>query len=571
MPHKASDFSTSELLEALAEKLEGSMIFGCERRGFLFTTADMARLSTLLPRLQTRYLRAQNDLARVNQIPVEVLAHVFDIAKELDWGRIGDQQSGRVVHMSLVCQHWRSVALTFPSLWSTIHLRQNAIYDFQFAALCLERSKYASLRIIISTLFRGAQIAHFFAPHASRIVEVTLHLLHRHSVDTLPNYVAETCSFLAPNLRSFSLCIPMWGAEQPPPLPQLFGAPNTSVTRLHIESFANPEATHGFRRLTHLTLTSQGQHILRGPMEGFLQLLKANPTLEELFLDDAGPTIDTPYQASTRVGLPRLRLLYIQTACVEPEFPARLLDRLVLSDQCSVQVHRAVSMAGDSLHPFTLTAFPADTTHIGAFLSIDSLKLKTGKSLWLGATARHGGVTASYRLGDSAFAEIEDRQWIPAAVDAFLQVLPRPQIRSLWLAMDPAARRFGVKDCRRVLEALPSVEELTVVDDRMAEVVGLLCAEGANGAVLPAPGLISLRVVRTTRNGLDELLQLGEERKRLGCPVKQLMVSCVDVEFYERKVETLKDYFHTIKVVDLEHGPKEPDEMVYRQDTSPEY
>src|SRR6267378_4611145 len=155
---------------------------------------EVRKLATLLPRLQMFLARRQNTVATINNLPIEILAHIFKLTSTAE----PDAHPAQcMIVLSLVCYHWRQTALGFPALWTTIHLREGAIHDFQLATLCLERSKDASLSVIISTLFRGEQISNFFLPYSSRIESVSIFIPFKCSSHDVPRILLSTCGFLA--------------------------------------------------------------------------------------------------------------------------------------------------------------------------------------------------------------------------------------------------------------------------------------------------------------------------------------------------------------------------------------
>ncbi|KAA1478088.1 hypothetical protein DENSPDRAFT_885619 [Dentipellis sp. KUC8613] len=565
-----NDPQLSQLVEALANRLEA---LTHDPSQDISSLAEVERLAILLPKLQTSFLRMRNGFAPINRLPVEVLSYIFDIARDVDWRIFGDQQSGRVVRMSLVCRHWRHVALLFPKLWSTIQLRQESVYDFQFALLCLERSKSAPLKVVISTLFRGVQIADFLAPYAHRIREVALLVPFKYATTNVPAYVVSTCSFHAPNLETLRICTPMWGCANSPVLPTVFNGDIPHVKRLHIECFASWPG-HRFSGLTHLALGAQAQYTQRPSMEEFLDLIEMNPLLEQLLLDSAGPTL---YPTTNRppVSLPNLRLLCFNVSQKERALPERVLTHLILPDTTTTRIFYDMDPAAvdPSLPlPAELCSRSADK-----LLFRDST-LECGEpALRLSAiSSAHGaGLAVSHRLRDAAPHE----RWAYPALRAFLQPSLCADARALWLDMGRTGAGLGEAEWRSVLEAVPAAEELTIARPRLPCVLRALRAQAG---VLPVPGLRTLRLLGgeapelederwDTEREIQALRLLGRERADLGRPVRllQLVVAprCADLEAgteTEAGALGLDGAFGKVELLEQEDAPvfEQPPEML---------
>ncbi|KAI0062248.1 hypothetical protein BV25DRAFT_1825681 [Artomyces pyxidatus] len=520
-------------------------------------------------------MRSQNSLLSINRLPLEILAHIFDIARMSEWETLGDPPSGSIVRLSLVCHHWRQVALAFPALWSTIHLRDGAIYDFQFAALCLERSKHAALSVVITTLFRGVQIANFFAPHAYRIQEISVLVPFKYSCTKVPAYLSSTCSFPAPKLRTLRLCTAMWGSFDCPVLPALFGGSIHEVTHLQIESFSSWPG-HTFGRLTHLALGSQSQYEKRSSMEEFLDLLEANPRLEELLLDDAGPGFDAR-DSRPRINLPQMRLICFITSSSERALPARVLSHLTLPEECSIRVNRDMNPSRfDELLP---SPFPSDLSSLAPFRSLDKLALREDTvefgeaAMRFSATSRRSGVSTSYRLrGLEPWGP-----WPEGALLLFLKAIPCAGIRRVKLAMADTFKTFSEDEWRNIFDRLPALEELTVLEHHAPAILAALhCRGSSDEGGVPCPHLSSLQLLRTKDLDVEELLRLGRARASCQHRLKHLMVSPGTGKISCSDHERLRSCFDSVEVVVTEDEPifEEPEEMMrlpFGKDISGQY
>ncbi|TFK67471.1 hypothetical protein BDN72DRAFT_859126 [Pluteus cervinus] len=85
----------------------------------------------------------RNTLLPISSIPDEIFAHIFLLCRGRDLSNGADMQA--LVQLTWVCHHWRSVALTTPSLWAYIGKE-----NFPWAGECLTRSKEAPLHVVMS-------------------------------------------------------------------------------------------------------------------------------------------------------------------------------------------------------------------------------------------------------------------------------------------------------------------------------------------------------------------------------------------------------------------------------------
>lgn len=468
----------------------------------------MRKLGILLPRLQVVLARHQNTEATINRLPIEILAHIFKLASMTE---VDAHPARRIITLSLVCHHWRQTALGFPALWTTIHLREGAIHDFQLATLCLERSKDAPLSIIMSTLFRGEQISNFFSPYSSRIESVSILVPFKCASYDVPRFLSSTCGILAPRLKILRLCTAMWGAYRSPALPLIFGGDISCVTHLQVESFS-PYPGHAFGRLTHLALSSQSQFDMRPSMTEFLDLLEANPYLEELLLDDAGPSIRTS-DSRPPIHLPNMRLLCFVATSTERALASRVLSHLQLPSQCSIRVHR--DMDPSYLDELLPPSFPEDVHLLPTFGTVERLSLRDDTKVFgecsvrYSATSRQSGVSLSYPLrGPDPHA-----MWPESALNSFLRSVPCAQIRVLCLSLGKVTLSFHAEGWKSLFGRLTALKELYLADMDVSNVVeGLVAPRRDSEDTDTLPGLSTLCLIRPKALNVDALLSWSEER-----------------------------------------------------------
>jgi hypothetical protein len=468
--------------------------------------------------------RHQNTEATINRLPIEVLAHIFKFASVTE----DAHPARRIITLSLVCYHWRQTALGFPALWTTIHLREGAIHDFQLATLCLERSKDASLSIIMSTPFRGEQISNFFSPYSSRIESVLIFVPFKCSSYDVPRLLSSTCGFPAPRLKCLRLCTAMWGSYHSPKLPVIFGGDISRVTHLQVESFS-PYPGHTFGCLTHLALSSQSQFDKRPSMTEFLDFLAANPYLEELLLDDAGPSVRTSDNRHP-IHLPNMRLLCFVTTSTERMLPSRVLIHLRLPRQCSIRVHR--DMDPSYLEDLLPSPFPEDVRLLPTFGMVEKLSLRDdikafGEcSVRYSVTSRQSGVSLSYPLRCPDPHDI----WPEAAFSSFLRSVPCTQIQVLCLSLGKVAQTFHAEGWKSLFGRLTALKELYITDMDVSNVVkGLLVGprrDTEHTEILP--GLSTICFIRPKALDIDALLSWSKGRTTREHPTDHRLTIVVD-------------------------------------------
>ncbi|KAF9236715.1 hypothetical protein BU15DRAFT_49671, partial [Melanogaster broomeanus] len=82
--------------------------------------------------LQSRIAQITNETAPVSRLPSDVLAIIFEESRRLLYNWAGPRRPLPIeVQLSHVCARWRQVALSTPSLWTTIRVpilhRENAV------------------------------------------------------------------------------------------------------------------------------------------------------------------------------------------------------------------------------------------------------------------------------------------------------------------------------------------------------------------------------------------------------------------------------------------------------------
>jgi hypothetical protein len=145
-------------------------------------------LSRSIRNLQVRAARIYNQKAAVSRIPSDVLSMIFEECRQLNpqWSGVLFllHQSPVEVRLSHVSSHWREVALTSPSLWSSIH------YPFAHKEVTLmeylKRSDGSLLDVYIGPWRQHPQTEHVLTniilPHLPRFRQLVLDAVSRETL-----------------------------------------------------------------------------------------------------------------------------------------------------------------------------------------------------------------------------------------------------------------------------------------------------------------------------------------------------------------------------------------------------
>ena len=267
-------------------------------------------------------------------------------------------------------------------------------------------------------------------------------------------------------------------------------------------------------------------------MTEFLDFLEANPHLEELLLDDAGPSMHTS-DSRPPIQLPHLRLLCFVATLTERALASRVLSHLRLPRHCCIRAHR--DMDPSHLDELLPSPFPADVHLLPTFgcverLSIrDDMKVFGESSIRFSATSRHSGVSTSYRLRNGS--DVYDA-WPEATLNYFLRSIPCSQIRSLYVSVGKSSLSFHADGWRSLFERLTALEELSLTDMDVSHVVeGLetLCLVTKGRDILSK--LSSFRLIRPKALNVDSLFSWAG-----GCTMREQSLSCALLVVLEMQI-----------------------------------
>ncbi|KAL1688693.1 hypothetical protein GGG16DRAFT_59451 [Schizophyllum commune] len=273
---------------------------------------------------------ARNTHAIVNRLSPELLELIFTFAQpsyaesapawpsynSLEWTSI-----------ARVCTRWRSIALSLPTLWSTIDLCHND--DPEVGEAFLARSGAAPLTVFFS--IENVSQSHcdvqtlqsILDRHASRI-----HSLHiaMHNDDDLQNLCARLpCE--PQNLQNLTIFVRAFSCEH---CPEIFGGRAPSIRRLIVRECVVWEH-NAFADLTHLVICDRVD-LDESTQQPFLDFLRSSPQLEVISMAACAVVSDT---INPRISLPLLRKLQLEGDSAG-DWP--LLHVLEIPDTCDVRL-----------------------------------------------------------------------------------------------------------------------------------------------------------------------------------------------------------------------------------------
>lgn len=260
-----------------------------------------------------RYI--QNRYARINQLPPEILALIFEfLAVPLDEFTI-DQSLLDRVHIPLathVCQDWRRIAHSTPALWTVFRMDRGTVPPpdqvMHFLSLSLSRSGVLPLSIYINAPTHEIElplIAELTA-HISRIGDLRLR-------DVSPEFLRSLNSH-ASQLKALHIehTTPSRGRASPS---TLFNEWQTPQLRAISVLGYTVWRTATFGHLRYLAIAAQ--YFDPANTRALLHVLSCNPHIEDLFLCDVYSDIgdmENFLLVRQRVAMHSLNRLYIRSS-----------------------------------------------------------------------------------------------------------------------------------------------------------------------------------------------------------------------------------------------------------------
>ncbi|KAL1940560.1 hypothetical protein VTO73DRAFT_7995 [Trametes versicolor] len=314
-------------------------------------TLQLAQSEDTLTRVLIGLRHCLNSLAPVDQIPPEILAHVFENVLQISGfegkpklyhGATERVRTRPLLSLCHVSSKWRAVALNTPSLWTRIDNHNGA----QLNAF-VQRSGAMPLSLHLLTQ-DAERLDHLLQEEGHRIRRLNL-TEYPHWVDP-PTHL----QFVAPLLECLTItseCAPVRNDESEA-TPILFGERVSNLRAFALRPLYMWIPGNHFPHLTHLYLgTFHGRILYDDTMRYLTSLFSNTPALEYLFfsgLQAAAVLTDT----STRAVLPSLRAF----TCIDSDLAATLLllQRVELPENVLVRL--------DDLHVHNQD--PGDDTYL---------------------------------------------------------------------------------------------------------------------------------------------------------------------------------------------------------------
>ncbi|THH30041.1 hypothetical protein EUX98_g4148 [Antrodiella citrinella] len=300
--------------------------------------------------------RVRQNIIPVFRLPNEILSGTFLLYKAAMYAEQASCTHGRPdplawIRISHVCQHWRSVALSTPQLWTDFHVVGQ---DPQFVMEMLALSKRMSVTVK-AELYKGRN------PQPIQALLAEIHRVESLELELAPpvNRLLESAApSVAPRLRCLTLCSTDKDSLTVTPMPTVFNdcefpvLQELTVSGYRLQWSSNILAP----TLTRLKVTCWGRYA--APVAAILQALALMPLLENLDLSGCVTPFPLAEQeallsmAIKPVTLGRLTQLCMTTTSI---FMTTLLDSLIIPATCKISLClRSTSIVGNtSLEPLS--------------------------------------------------------------------------------------------------------------------------------------------------------------------------------------------------------------------------
>ncbi|KAG1733645.1 uncharacterized protein EDB91DRAFT_635901 [Suillus paluster] len=316
---------------------------------------SQVELSRSIRDLQVRAARIQNQKAPVSRIPSDVLSIIFDECRQLNppWSGILYlfRQSPIEVRLSHVSSHWREVALTLPSLWSSIHFpfahKEDSLAEY------LKRSEGSLLDMYIGPWTQHPQIdravTNIILPHLPRFRQL---VLDSNSREALASLLEKFRDVSAPALKRLRvMCRGPMSTAGPIASASLFtqGAPLLSDVRLDSVAVILPRTK---AKTLHFCP-------LPGPPfplthEGLFQAVSSFKSLHTLHLKSA-IELNSPTPISL-INLPSLKELAVHGLAVSKGL--RIFDIISAPNIKNLYLVDMNWFAVSAIHKFMIQSYP---------------------------------------------------------------------------------------------------------------------------------------------------------------------------------------------------------------------
>ena len=302
---------------------------------------DISRLEENIRVLKSR----RNELAPISRLPPEVLCNIFSFIETYTGGQGWRPGPEAWVSFSRVSQHWRSLALSAPELWTNIPLNYP-----RWAEEMLRRSKMANLTIQVDFAYQSThtRVLDSIKSCLSQMIRLEEIKISGAGGLTLAR-LFEDLPKSAPQLRAFHMAsLPVNMSGPAFTIHEDFLSDTERLKRVHLVkckiSWDSPLLTG----LTHLTLHDSLKDDGNSSIIQVLHALQRMPALANLDLENSIPHDSgglSTYPVSPVVQLPCLEVLRISsgvgavtTVLRHITFPASVVLNLTCEETRSTQI-----------------------------------------------------------------------------------------------------------------------------------------------------------------------------------------------------------------------------------------
>ncbi|KAG9219692.1 hypothetical protein CCMSSC00406_0005986 [Pleurotus cornucopiae] len=516
-------------------------LLGAESRSSFSTMENSTQIDSLptiarqlsdeeLDVLETNIQRAmidvrllKNERLPINTLLPEILAKIFEDLVDMEMRQdflplrpAGDprsrcpfyKQPPVVYVVSAVCRVWRDVTIGFPQLWSSIC--QQASCRNKLFNLNLERSQSTPLRIFLhkelltrDTTPTTAELIARLAPcHAERIRQLRLSSISLTSCAllnalALPNLECLTLKNIRNHLHTTDFPLTIFDT----PTPHL-----KQLTLLNCPFFSNQT----FSGLTHLCFACEYE-TSAWPLDYFLNVLRASPQLEELYVAQC------PFPVRTECSRVLLGCLRILSLGKYRESLSDLLD--MLSIPHPIEFLAWGTDAVPKLQHILSALYPAQPSEqVG---SISELRVTA-----ITAPAHPSSIfpNPGYTIiSNKGCLQIDGRFTKDETLFAVPQYIDVSNVTDLWLAA-PFLNEPSMEEWRRFLKTVPAVVTLVVGHRSSTPILSALTLlsdeETCEGYNLLLPKLEAIRIFADRNLSIKMLSLFAEQRARLGSKLK---------------------------------------------------
>ncbi|KAK0199493.1 hypothetical protein DFS33DRAFT_1367452 [Desarmillaria ectypa] len=482
-----------------SEELMDALMYRIQKNAVKWNTGKLDKMEKRLQTAVAVVRGARNSLQPVNRIPPELLSAIFSMAQHHLPGFLplfGPQstynQATNWMCVLRVCRHWRGVAATFHSLWTTIS-NERSPHTF------LKRSGDSLITVVagLTKTYFDQQYVSAIIESLPRIRELHVDFWETGSLLGSSIFLAETS---APNLVSLSLLMnkePVFVGLHPA-LRKLFNDEIPKLKQLCLGYFTSWPKGY-FTNLTHLCLYDQDRSS-RPSTSNFLDILESSPQLETLALIDAGPT---RYISDDLPLVPIDRLVALDRLC---EFSMNSCNGIFaitrLLSHLSLPKHAKMFFWGTPLanHEEELSSlFPSDISHLENLQNITEYRLVEYNS---------DGSNDILSVADGVLF-IRGRVSIPQLSTIPLR-FPLSNVKALLFEANPSHPAHSTSDLqvyatsrmwRDTFDHLPSIESFSIRSndmDKTRRILEGLYPRAEGNSEVPCPHLTSLRLEKYT-------------------------------------------------------------------------